>query len=149
MTAQISDQTTVAAKLAAKLENSDMGVFLDEEDVDALAREAIKKAFFQERTEGSQYNRVLREPLIVEMASDKFREAIRKAAEPLAEEIVKSEAFGEALTKAVLSQIPQVAEGMAYNLVTSGLRQSVEMSYEGLGQALRDKLSRMRERGEL
>ena len=143
---QIAAPKNIEDRLAAKIKDSDLGMFFEEEDLSDVIEKAIKKAFFEPRPDG-RYDK--KQSLIVEMAEQQFKSAIEKAAKPLAETIVQSEDFHDLLVKAVLAQITNVVPGIAYSMVSAGLHQSANNTYDELTQALTTKLQDIRSSGAM
>lgn len=149
MTQQITSQTSVADRLAEKLRASDFGELMDEDALTAIARDAIDRAFFQPRRKGDGFHRSELPPLVVELAQKSFEAAIGERAKVLVDEIVKSDAFIEAITTAAILAIPGAIQGMSYSIVTSGLEQARGHSVDVLKQSLAERLREMRTTGIL
>jgi hypothetical protein len=144
---QIANTTSVADRLAEKLKGSDFGQLMDEDALAKIAKDAIERAFFQERPSEDRYNNVRRVPLIVEMAVQQFKTEIEAQMTPIVAEIAKSQEFHEALSKAAILQMPSAIQSLAYRMVSETFQNSAHESADALAAALGAKLQTMRNSG--
>lgn len=119
---------SVSDKLAMKLQESELGSLLSEDDIILIAREAIDKAFFKNRIDNSGYNTKTADPLIVEMAREAFRVEFAKIVKPVIDEFTKSEAFLETLAAAIHQQLPSVLTSMVSSTIYSQAQNAMEGS---------------------
>lgn len=127
-----SSQMTLAERLAIKIKGSPMGELLDEDDLAGICKDAIERAFFQNRVvkDGSFSTRTL-EPLVVEEARDTFKAAMKPLIEAAAAELVASPEFRAALIQAAVACLPDMLMNSARSL-------AAETAYKGATQAIEE-----------
>jgi hypothetical protein len=145
---QIASGVSVAERLAEKLKGSDFGQLMDEDALGKIAKDAIERAFFQDRPSEDRYSNVRRAPLIVQIATEQFTDEIKKLMKPIVEEIAKSQEFQDALVKAAILQIPQAVQNLSYGMVATAFQNSAHDSNDVLANALGLKLQAMRNSGK-
>lgn len=102
-----NENISIADRLALKLRESEFGSLLDEADLTVIAKDAIDRAFFKNRQSGG-YNSQPLPPLIVDMAREAFTKAMNDRAKALVDEMVKDEAFANAIRAAAIACIPDM-----------------------------------------
>lgn len=99
---------TPAERLAQKIKESPFADFFTEDEITAVAKAAIEKAFFTDQTTGSGYNATRRDPVIVEIAREAFKKAFEPLAKAAAEKIAESDEFRAALMAASVAMLPDI-----------------------------------------
>lgn len=136
MTEQIT-QSTVADKLAERIKSSELGALIDGEDLDRIARDAIERAFFQQRYTGNSYNRQELPPLLVEMAQEQFRATIAERLKPVIDDLLKNDQFTTMLLQAISANIPLAARDCAQSIMYGAVQIATDQFNNQLPDALR------------
>lgn len=127
----------MADRLAAKIKNSELGALIGEEDIYDLAKQAIERAFFQERENPDRYNSKRLPPLVVEMATEQFKEVLREKIRPVVDEIVRNAAFTQMVLEAVALNIPKAAESAAQQIMYGAVQTGTDQYNRDLPEQLR------------
>lgn len=132
-----SQKMTMEERLAQRLKDSELGTFFEDDDLTEIVSRAVERAFFKGREEGTSYNSKRLPPIIVEMAEETFRTAMKEYVNAAAAELVKKPEFQEMAAQYMLMALPQVlrdsVNGMVFQTVTN-------ISYE-LEQRLKQEMS--------
>ena len=127
-----SANMTVADRLAQRLKESDMGSLMDEDSVIEIAREAIRKAFFEERIVRDGYSDRRVEPLAVSTARTTFEAAMKEAIKPVVDELIANDDFKIMIRRAVIDSIPEAAKQIGYGLVAQSVDSSTQIIMQRL-----------------
>ena len=138
-----SANMTVAEKLAQRLKESDLGALLSMEDVDQLASEAIKAAFFTERADPNRYNSNRLPPLIVELAHNAFRDEMQARAKLVLDKLMLDADFVNALAESAQAAVPAIMnDAVRYGLqsqIATIMQSNVEAMAHNVAQVIRNK----------
>jgi len=128
---------SVADRLAERLKTSDLGSLLGEDDVLALAQEAIRKAFFEPAKRADNYGRALEsEAPIVTMAREAFKPHLETMVQGAVAKMVDTPELRAALADAVAASLPAILLQGAVQFVEQGMMNASAVSIEGLKQRL-------------
>lgn len=135
-----SEKMTVAERLAQRIKESELGALLDEDSVTEIAQQAIREAFFKDRPGTDRYSNARIPPLIVELATQTFKEQITKAIAPVVEALAKDEAFNMLIRESIIKTIPEAAERVATHISSNAMSNSYGAIMTRLQQTIGDKL---------
>lgn len=133
--------TSIADKLAQRIKDSELGTFIDGDDLDNLARQAIVKAFFEDRTTHDGYRRLSLPPLVVEMATEQFKTAINARLKPVIDALVQDSGFAEMLLSAVSANIPKAAQDCAQSIMYGAISAATDQFNHNMPEKLRDAVT--------
>lgn len=130
---------TVTDRIAEKLQSTEFGQWFGEDDLLALTREAITKAFFTERP--GDYNRGPTPPAIVQFAQKHVTEHVDKIVREQVAAYIKEnpEFVTEAIEKAISVGIEQIILRTVVNVITGSAQ---DFSYQ-IQNNIRQALGRM------
>jgi hypothetical protein len=118
-------------KLVQKLKESPWGDLIDDDSLTDLVKSAIEKAFFQERkiSHGSWNTKEL-PPLLVEVATEKFKEIIKEKTDKILQSIVETPEFHKCIMDAIVVAVPQkileIAGGIVSNIVYANQQRNID-----------------------
>lgn len=130
---------TVTDRIAEKLQSTEFGQWFGEDDLLALTREAITKAFFTEIP--GDYNRGPTPPAIVQFAQKHVTEHVDKIVREQVAAYIKEnpEFVTEAIEKAISVGIEQIILRTVVNVITGSAQ---NFSYQ-IQNNIREALGRM------
>lgn len=121
-----SANMNISERLAQRVKESELGALIDEDDLGALCRQAIERAFFEERVDpGSYVNRKL-PPLILEIAEEAFKDKIEARVEELVAELTKTEAFRKVVIEAMVATVCNVATTVAPRVISGAVTEELQ-----------------------
>ena len=116
-----SQKMSMEERLAQRLKDSELGAFFEDDDLIEIVKRAVERAFFTGRDTGG-YNSTRKPPIIVEMAEEIFREAMKEYVAEAAKVLVAKPEFRELAGQYMVMALPQVLresmQGMVFNSVS-------------------------------
>lgn len=113
-----SEKMTTAEKLAQKIKESPLGTFIDEDELADIAKDALQLAFFKPRSDNSdRWHTKTLPPLVVEMATEAFREQIKESIKPVVDMLVDDAEFRKLLLDATMAAIPETTRNIVYGII--------------------------------
>lgn len=130
----MSSNMDLAAKLAERIRTSDLGEWIDEDDLREIGKEALKLAFLKDTKDG--YGHTTTPSLLVRTMEETFREQVIEVMKPAVVELCKDEDFIKLLTQKMVLAFPKAMDDAARHLAGA----SVYIATTQNDQQLQNKL---------
>ncbi len=135
-----SNSMTLVDRVAERLKNSEVGVFITEDELTEIGREAIQKAFFSNRvraTDGYGRSEPL-EPLVVELARSAFKPVFERRVADIVDHMTTQPEFQQALQEVAVSLLPDLLLNYGRRLAMETVGQAARNTVVSLQERLRD-----------
>lgn len=139
-----SNSMTLVDRLALRIKESEMGVFITEDELIELGREALSKAFFDPERKpnpNARYNgaeTIIGDPLIVQMARAAFTPLITKRVTEMVEQMAKLPEFQQAIQEIAVASIPDLLLNYGRRLASETVRYSATSAVETVLERIRN-----------
>lgn len=135
-----SNSMTLVDRVAERIKNSEVGVFITEDELTEIGRDAIQKAFFNNRVgRNDGYGRVEpTEPLVVELARQSFRPVFEKRVTEIVEHMTNQPEFQQALQEVAVALLPDLLLNYGRRLAMETVGQTARNTVMSLQERLRD-----------
>lgn len=107
----MSNNMPLEARVAERIRNSELGQFFNEDDLNDIVQRAIKAAFFTDRPDPATANsyhysdRKTLPPLVVEIATETFKEKFAELVGPVIDELFSVPEFRDACSATIFATI--------------------------------------------
>jgi hypothetical protein len=122
---------TIVDRVVARLKAQPLGDLITEEDLHDIVKQAIPKAFFEERFDArnsTQWNKIMLPPVIVEIMRELLQEAAKTAVKQWLTENAKltADTWKEVIDKGLFTYVKRLEEEAATGMVKQALRPMIE-----------------------
>lgn len=138
-----ASKMTIQERLAQRVKESPIGMLIEEDDLTEMAARALTEAFFSDNVVKDRYGHVERrtEAAAITIAREVFTDVMKQRITKIVDDLTKTpafnEAFGAALSKAMVDILPAVMAGHARQIVVNAVVKSAEHSSHELHETLR------------
>lgn len=136
-----TNSMTLVDRLALRIKESDVGVFLTEDELIEIGGEAVRKAFFEpQKIPSSAYGSTFspKDPLIVELAREAFRPILQKRVQEMVENLSKQPEFSQAIQEVAISSIPALLLTYGRRLAGETVRFNAEDTINAVLERIRN-----------